>query len=65
MTEDARTTKNRRGRFSEFSHLELISEEYASRIFKTSESVHFKSKENDLKEMGAITHLCPPSKPLR
>ncbi|MBW0567668.1 hypothetical protein O181_107383 [Austropuccinia psidii MF-1] len=39
--------------------LELITEVYASRRFKMSELVHFKSKEIDLKEMGAITNLCP------
>ncbi|MBW0594192.1 hypothetical protein O181_133907 [Austropuccinia psidii MF-1] len=39
--------------------LELITEEYECRRFNMSESVHSKSKEIDLKEMGAITHLCP------
>ncbi|MBW0587033.1 hypothetical protein O181_126748 [Austropuccinia psidii MF-1] len=43
--------------------LELITEEYASRRFKTSESIHSISTNFfDLKEMGAITQLCPPSK---
>ncbi|MBW0584685.1 hypothetical protein O181_124400 [Austropuccinia psidii MF-1] len=45
--------------------LELITEEYASRRFKTSESVHSKSKKPLPQGNGAITHLFPPSKPLR
>ncbi|MBW0580820.1 hypothetical protein O181_120535 [Austropuccinia psidii MF-1] len=40
--------------------LELIAEEYASRRFKTSESVHSKSKKIDLKEMGPYLIYAPP-----